>query len=85
MSKVKTIKDIENQISVALAKEGFRGVEVGMRGEKGGRTLWTLIGSLDVVAKASKWLESKGLMVLEEQVAFDEEIGEAFAYLQSAT
>lgn len=41
----------------------------------------TLMGELDAVKLAAGWLESAGLMTLDEPVVYVEDIDEAVAYL----
>jgi hypothetical protein len=78
-----TYKMIETKFAATLAREGFKGLEVCMRGMRKEATLWTIVGELEAVKAAAEWLEAHKLLTLEEAVAYDEECAEAYAYMTS--
>lgn len=79
------IGKVEAGMAEALARDGFRGLDVTCRADS---QKWTVSGSSDeTVSGAVGWLMGKNLMALDEAngpaIVRDEEIGETFAYLVS--
>ena len=71
-----TIKQIETQIAKTIAKETGATVDITCRTAEA----WTISGSDADARKAAAYMQTNGLMVTDE-IAHDEELGETFCYM----
>lgn len=77
----RTIKKIQDLFASTL--RSAIGVEVEITSRA--LSLWTISGAPDAVRVAVEYVQQNGLMQLEREIDFDEELGESFAYLDDRT